>query len=198
MAPVDEDRKYVHTNVFVMPCVTVIVPPTTPKDSEGQPDGVFVPYQVPADDYTTLRFNVRTRRSVPCNDEVLADVDTERATVDSRYRKIRNRANDYLIDRAKQRTELYSGIEGLNATQDACVTESMGPISDRTREHLGYTDTQIVAVRRLLLKAVRQVQAGGDPPGLARRPEDDITPAIRSLTVTIARQAAWQDLLKVK
>ena len=35
--------------------------------------------------------------------------------------------NDYLIDRAKQRSESYTGIQGI-LIQDHAVTESMGPI----------------------------------------------------------------------
>ena len=43
----------------------------------------------------------------------------------------------------------------------------MGAIQDRTREHLGTTDKVIMANRRMLLKAIETVQAGGTPPGVA-------------------------------
>jgi phthalate 4,5-dioxygenase len=59
--------------------------------------------------------------------------------------------NDYLIDRAKQRTESYTGIQGI-LIQDHAVTESMGPIMDRTWEHLAPSDQAITRVRRLLVK----------------------------------------------
>jgi hypothetical protein len=49
----------------------------------------------------------------------------------------------------------------------------MGPIADRSQEHLGVGDSQIVAVRRFLLDAIRQVQNGGDPPGAALDIEDN-------------------------
>jgi phthalate 4,5-dioxygenase oxygenase subunit len=42
----------------------------------------------------------------------------------------------------------------------------MGPIVDRTKEHLGASDRAVSAVRRLLLNAVRAFQEGQDPPGL--------------------------------
>jgi phthalate 4,5-dioxygenase oxygenase subunit len=45
--------------------------------------------------------------------------------------------------------------------------ESMGPIADRTREHLGTSDKVIIANRRMLLKAIETVQAGGVAPGAA-------------------------------
>src|SRR5437879_13818766 len=52
------------------------------------------------------------------------------------FRPAANRSNDYLIDRAKQKSgRHYNGVKGL-AMQDASVQESMGPIADRTKEHL--------------------------------------------------------------
>ena len=42
----------------------------------------------------------------------------------------------------------------------------MGPIVDRSREHLGSTDKAIIAARRLLLQAAKAVREGGDPPGI--------------------------------
>jgi phthalate 4,5-dioxygenase len=80
------------------------------------------------------------------------------------FRKKRNRDNDYLIDRETQRTTLFSGIVGIN-TQDSAVQESMGPIVDRSREHLGPADKAIILTRQMLLDAVQTVQNGGDPPG---------------------------------
>ncbi len=48
----------------------------------------------------------------------------------------------------------YSGIQGVNL-QDIAVQESMGPVVDRSREHLGVADVAIVHFRRLMLKAAR-------------------------------------------
>jgi len=75
-----------------------------------------------------------------------------------------NASNDYGLSRERQRTVNYTGIEGTN-TQDFAVQESMGPIYDRTQEHLGSADTAIIQMRRLLLEAVRDVAAGRDPVG---------------------------------
>ena len=40
----------------------------------------------------------------------------------------------------------------------------MGPIVDRSEEYLGPADKAIIAMRRLLLQAIRTVEEGGDPP----------------------------------
>jgi phthalate 4,5-dioxygenase oxygenase subunit len=55
------------------------------------------------------------------------------------------------------------GEEDINR-HDQWAVESMGPIQDRTREHLGTSDKVITANRRTLLKAIEQVQQGERPP----------------------------------
>src|SRR3954467_14544905 len=85
------------------------------------------------------------------------------------YRLSRNRANRYGQDREEQRTRSFSGI-GYNdfQAQDAFATESQGPIQDRTRERLGTTDRAIALARQMLLRAIRDVQEGRDPPHAVR------------------------------
>jgi len=39
----------------------------------------------------------------------------------------------------------------------------MGPIVDRSLEHLGSTDRAIIALRRLIVEAIRTVQVGDNP-----------------------------------
>jgi phenylpropionate dioxygenase-like ring-hydroxylating dioxygenase large terminal subunit len=64
------------------------------------------------------------------------------------------------------RTYLGMGEEDINL-HDQWAVESMGPIQDRTREHLGTTDKVIMANRRMLLKAIDGTQAGAVAPGIA-------------------------------
>ena len=44
------------------------------------------------------------------------------------------------------------------------VTESMGPIYDRTQEQLGSTDRAISRMRHILISAARDLAAGKEPP----------------------------------
>jgi phthalate 4,5-dioxygenase len=74
--------------------------------------------------------------------------------------------NDYGIDREVQRTSTFSGISDF-VSQDLMVTESMGPIYDRSKEHLGSTDASIIRMRNVLLNAARAVAEGKTPPALA-------------------------------
>ena len=48
-----------------------------------------------------------------------------------RFRCVADEKNDYLIDRKAQKTTSYTGINAI-FLQDQAVTESMGPIYDRT------------------------------------------------------------------
>ena len=86
--------------------------------------------------------------------------------INNGFRPVRNRTNGWMIDRAIQKTETFTGIEGINQ-QDRAVQESMRPIVDRTKENLGPADKAIIATRLLLLKAVAAVEQGGDPVGIA-------------------------------
>jgi phthalate 4,5-dioxygenase oxygenase subunit len=76
----------------------------------------------------------------------------------------RNRDNDYLIDRQRQRTTNYTGIDVISA-QDQAAQESIGIIADRSIEHLGSSDAAIIAARRLLLQACEDVEHDRDPLG---------------------------------
>ncbi len=76
--------------------------------------------------------------------------------------------NDYLIDRSLEKTRLFCGILS-NPLQDSAIQESMGPIVDRTQEHLGPADNVIIRVRRRLIEAARALRDQGvTPPGVDR------------------------------
>ncbi|HEY1234897.1 MAG TPA: hypothetical protein VGH22_16075 [Candidatus Binatia bacterium] len=77
------------------------------------------------------------------------------------FRRLRNSSNNYLQDRAQQRTTTYTGIAAVNSVeQGGCATESMGRVWDRTKEHLGYSDKTIIAVRKMLLCALDDLGGG--------------------------------------
>jgi nitrite reductase/ring-hydroxylating ferredoxin subunit len=105
-----------------------------------------------------------------------------------RWRLDQNKGNDYLIDReAQARGDSFTGVRGVRQ-QDKVVTESMGAIYDRTREHLGTSDTMIIRTRRKLLKAAKDlhhfgiVPPGVDDPGVYRS---------RSGSVILPRGVDW-------
>ena len=80
--------------------------------------------------------------------------------VDERYVPLQNKGNDYLIDREAQKTTSYTGIKGVRVQDMAVQEDQRGPLSDRTREHLGARDTGVIATRRRLLDAGARASAG--------------------------------------
>ena len=77
-----------------------------------------------------------------------------------------NKDNDYLLDRQLQAGgESFSGLRGLGI-QDCGIQESMGPIADRSLEHLLIGDTAIAQIRRLLLQTLKDCEAGKPLPGI--------------------------------
>ena len=73
--------------------------------------------------------------------------------------------NDYLIDREVQRNSTFSGVADF-VSQDLMVTESMGPIYDRTQEQLGSTDKAISRMRHLLISAAKGLADGKEAPAV--------------------------------
>jgi hypothetical protein len=156
--------------------------------TNGKPDGFLAVYQIPSDDYHTWRYNFRFKRCQPVTEQ---DFEFDRFQIGEDFRLIANESNNYLIDRDKQRTSNYTGIEGF-ATQDACMTESMGPICDRTQEHLGVSDMYIIAVRRFMLKALESFQKGSEPPGLVWHEGDNEFEDVNSYDVTVPSNSSWK------
>jgi hypothetical protein len=127
-------------------------------------------------DTTTITYQMAVSRGSvgvgPVPNRAINPIPNEPHTTDwyGRFRTTVQPENDFLIDRAVQRQNVgpsgYTGVTGI-ATQDACVTTSMGPIYDRSRERLGSSDAMVIRVRRRLLDAVRaHMRTGQPPPGV--------------------------------
>ena len=140
--PLGADEVHIRTYHFIMPFHQI----RPSRTEQGTPAGAGHIW-VPMDDETTMVYNWH----VSVSDEPLADDDRlERRSGNGPYdvdqttfRSIRNRQNNYLLDRQAQRTETFTGIDGIN-TQDRGIQESMGPVVDRSREHLGPADRAVI------------------------------------------------------
>jgi hypothetical protein len=91
-----------------------------------------------------------------------------------RFRFAANWENDYQIEREVQRSNRgpdgYTGIKGV-LMQDQAVTESMGPIYDRSQEHLASGDSMIIRTRRRLLDAALALAQNGQPAPCVDEPD---------------------------
>jgi hypothetical protein len=186
--PLDETDVHVRAYHFILPFHQI----RPSRDGDGVPL-IAGHIWVPMDDETTMVYNwVMTVRDEPLpEDERLerrlgngpGDVDQ------TTFRSRQNRQNNYLLDRQVQKTETFTGIDGINV-QDRAVQESMGPIVDRSKEHLGPADKAVIQARRLLLDAIRTVRDGGVPRGVAASYY-----SLVAAEATLPRDVDWRTLL---
>lgn len=157
------DHTHVRVTAYLVPYSTIVA---SIPFSTGH--GMFVPN----DDHTTSRYFLVTHP--PANPRNLGGENLFAvAPFTTPFRTQRNGVlereltlqNDYKIDRDAQRSWSFSGI-GDFVSQDFMATESMGPIYDRTREHLGTTDVSIIRMRSILLNAARGLAEGKEPPAV--------------------------------
>jgi phthalate 4,5-dioxygenase len=119
---------------------------------------------VPIDDYQTwvFSFTYSADPAQPISLDHVLEQETRlgRGTnMGPGYMPVRNRSNDYMIDRHLQKTESMTGIAGVN-TQDFALQEGMGSIVDRTKEHVGTTDRAIILLRKVLLDTLSAMENG--------------------------------------
>jgi phenylpropionate dioxygenase-like ring-hydroxylating dioxygenase large terminal subunit len=189
--PLEEGQTYVRAYHYVMP-FTQIRPQQIGRRRDGRDRTMIAGhFWVPMDDDNCMVWNwMYSFGEEPLNDEDRLERGNGNGPdhVDQQtFRSFRNQGNNWRIDRQVQRTETFSGIDGIN-TQDRAVQESMGPIVDRSKEHLGPADRAIIMMRRLLLQAIKTVRDGGDPPGV-----DTSYYQARAIEKILPKGVAWRE-----
>jgi phthalate 4,5-dioxygenase oxygenase subunit len=177
---------------FIMPFHTFFARQIGQAGEVYRPEGsghIFVPM----DDENTMVYNLVYSFGVaPLENKEAIEIRRGRGTgtQTKEFRKLRNKDNDWLIDRITQKTRTFTGIEGIN-TQDHAVQESMEPIVDRSEEHLGTSDLAVIKMRRLLLDSINCLQNGDDPPGIRSR-----YPKIRPVEKILPPDLSWREHMK--
>ena len=149
---------------------------------------------VPMDDENTMLYSIDFQPNRPLNEAELANARSgdwiHSDNLPGSDYGVRNKRNDYLIDRALQKSgKSFTGLKGFG-TQDCAIQESMGPIVDRSDEHLLMGDAAIVKLRQLLLNAVRDNEAGKPAPG-----GNPHSYRVRSLRCELSRDADMSKLI---
>ncbi len=140
---------------------------------------------VPVDDHHVMVFNYTYRGDRPFTAEEMNYLDEghsfppprepgffelpDGAVIDT-FLPLSNKANNYRLDRKRQKTVNYSGIE-VTTDQDRALQENMpsgfglgpGRIVDRSREMLVPSDLPVITARRIILNMARQLQLGVEP-----------------------------------
>jgi phenylpropionate dioxygenase-like ring-hydroxylating dioxygenase large terminal subunit len=140
---------------------------------------------VPIDDESTMIFNIDLSRAAGGGKKALKYKDGTPVgglargleylptTTDwkGRWRPVKDRSNDYGIDREWQRNgDSYTGIVGI-PLQDQAIQESMGTIVDRTMEHLAASDRMVILTRRVMLDAAIDWRDNHKLPEVVDHPE---------------------------
>ena len=112
------------------------------------------------------------------------------------YRLTRNKANRYLQDRESMRSKSFSGLASNFQAHDSLATVGAGPLQDRMQEHLVSSDKVIVATRKLLLKAIQDVQEGREAPHVVRDPKCNRFPHLVVLSEVISSSTDWRVHIK--
>jgi phthalate 4,5-dioxygenase oxygenase subunit len=202
----DADSYYCRMNHFLMPFYTMF-PPTG-----GRTDTPISGHAwVPIDDEKTLVFHWSYNPDFPLAERYIESalhgnngLDGFHLTLESRlpptsrphgaWLPKQRLENDYLLDQEAQRTVRFSGVPG-GWNQDAAVQETMGAVSDRTREHLGTSDAGIIAARRYFLNMVKALRDDGKPPPAVN---DPAAWRIRPVEAIVPRDGDWLAALREK
>jgi phthalate 4,5-dioxygenase oxygenase subunit len=187
-----ESTTYWRITQFMFPIYALF-----PANADGSVPGHM---WVPLDDYTTRVWSLVWHPSIPLAETSMGSRFTrsvagenlpDESTGLGRWRPRAGKANDYEIDREIQRTKTFTGIPSI-FLQDQAMTESMGPIVNRSIEHLGTSDGMLIQVRRRLLNAVVSLRDAGTVPPCVEHPE---WYTVRSCSATLPKGVPWHEEL---
>jgi phthalate 4,5-dioxygenase oxygenase subunit len=196
--PAEEDTYYWRTAHFLFPFYTMI-----PSGKLGEQ--ILVRAWVPLDDESTMywgimiRFEADSPRAMRPEQAATARRRPGDALLPNttdwlgRFRLRQNAANDYEIDREKQKNLVnYTGLDNV-PLEDQAITESMGAIYRRNQEHLGTSDVMIIRTRRRLINAAKTLRESGTiPPGV----DEPWVYKVRSGGIILPRSADWREATK--
>lgn len=187
----DEGRRWHRITQFIMPFHSMIAAST--------PDSVHLRSWVPLDDEHHMLFSQTARLDRPYSaeerkafdepfNEVGGYLPRESGSPLTRYLSVPRLANEYNLDIELQKKELMFGVPFVGNLQDRAMTEAMGPIYKRWKEHLGTTDAMVIFVRRRLLDAARALREHGSSPANVMDPTLN---RVRSASIVLPDGESW-------
>jgi phthalate 4,5-dioxygenase len=177
-----EGKIYLRVSNFVLPNLS-----TFPGQTGGQ--GYGINWHVPIDDTHHWKYCFFFNREARLDQAV---VDKALLEVDEHYRPVRNESNHFMQNRESMKTQTYTGMGSGFQTQDAFATGSQGAVQDRTQEHIVSSDIAIVAARKLMERAIRDIQEGREPPHVIRTPEQNNLAHLLVISDLISGVSDWK------
>jgi phenylpropionate dioxygenase-like ring-hydroxylating dioxygenase large terminal subunit len=174
----DPDTYYWRINHWLMPWYTFIPAFTG--------DGPLAGHAwIPIDDTSTWVYTFTWHPTRPLTDQEIAEMRRGNANyaelIPGTYMPRHNASNGYNADLDPSADTPFRRIKTIQE-QDMAMTESMGPLYDRTKERLASADLALIQVRRRLIQAAKEVAKGGVPPAL-----DPAAFRVRQLSVVLPR-----------
>ena len=187
----DDGERWHRITQYVLPYYTMI--------AAGAPNACSAKAWVPLDDHYHMLINMHGRLEGTISEEEqdrsanayrnAGGYIEETPDPRTRYHTAANRTNDYALNYDIQKRVNMSGIPRGGNLQDRAMTETMGAIYDRTKEHLGTSDRMIIAVRQRLMRAAREFLEDGTPPAPIDEPS---LVRVRSASAILPEGADWQ------
>lgn len=180
------DRVYLRVSYFILPNLSAF-----PGQTGGE--GYSVNWHVPIDDAQHWKFTFIYSAGTPLKKEL---VGRERSELGADYKLNRNPTNRFLQDREAMKTKTYAGMGSGFQAHDAFATASQGAIQDRREEHLVSSDKAIVAARKLMEKAIKDVQGGKEPPHVTRNVAENRFPQLLVISDMVPAGGDWRGYTK--
>ncbi|MBM2803376.1 MAG: phthalate 4,5-dioxygenase [Deltaproteobacteria bacterium] len=177
------DKRYLRVTNFVMPNLSAFGGSTVG-------DGYAVHWHVPIDDHSHWKYIFAFSRDKEL-DEFLRTRSRVELTAD--YRLGRNAANRYQQDRASIKTQTFTGMGTNFQVHDAFATESQGRVQNRTAENPVSSDKAIIAARKLILNAIKDVREGREPQHVIRDPQANRFANLVVLSDVIPKSTDWKE-----
>lgn len=144
----------------------------------------------PIDDNSCFTFYVHFDPDRPLDTEAIY-ANWGHRTSPPDYKTVHTVANMHLQDRELMERGNFSGVIGASI-QDRAMQEGMGPICDRSKEHLGTSDKAVIFYRRLLLKKLGDLTEGKPLPAH----DASLTFDQRGYSSKMPADQPWHDVAK--
>ncbi len=179
----ENDKAYLRVSYFILPNLSAF-----PGQTGGE--GYSVSWHVPIDDEHHWKYTFVFSAGAPLQKDL---INRGRSEMTPDYRLVRNESNRFLQDREAMKTKTFAGMGSGFQAHDAFATASQGAIQDRAEEHLVSSDIAIVAARKLLAKAIKDVQEGREPPHVIRESNRNRFPHLLVVSDMIASSRDWKE-----
>ena len=180
------DKRYLRVTNFVMPNLSAFGGSTVGE-------GYSVHWHVPIDDHRHWKYIFAFSRDNEL-DEFLRTRSRVELTAD--YRLGHKAANRYQQDRASMKTQTFTGMGTNFQVHDAFATESQGRVQNRTEENPVSSDKAIIAARKLILNAIKDVQQGREPQHVVRDAKANRFPNLVVISDVIAKSRDWKEFTR--